>query len=230
MCGRGLSFGLCCGTAVAAAPPPRVEARSGGRRWLELAGQPRFIAAVVGAVASWGIMSLLMNATPLSMERHHHPFGDTTWVIQWHVLGMYVPAFFTGHLIRRFGEIRIMLAGLGLNLLAALNNLSGVELNHYLVGLTLLGVGWNFLFVGATSLLTHTYADNERARVQAANDFTIFAVMVLSSYGAGPLEGSLGWFGLNQLALPIIAVATLVIAWFGTRKPVAVPVPATQMN
>ena len=127
--------------------PAPDQKQGGGRPLLQLMAHPTFAMAVLGAVASWGLMSLLMNATPLSMERHHHSFGDTAYVIQWHVLGMYVPAFFTGSLIRRVGERPILFLGLGLIGLSTALNLLGLEVIHYMAGLTVLGIGWNFLFV-----------------------------------------------------------------------------------
>ena len=184
--------------------PSTAEQRAGGRSLREIARQSSFALAVIGAVAAWGIMSLLMNATPLAMKRHLHSFADTTWVIQWHVLGMYVPSFFTGQLIQRFGEQRIMFAGIFLLGGSIAINSSGIELMHYAIGLALLGVGWNFLFVGSTSLLASAHRPEEKARVQSCNDFLIFALMVLTSFGAAPLEGSLGWGMLNRLTVPLL--------------------------
>jgi MFS family permease len=198
--------------------PQAADTQSSGRPLSVIARQPDFLLAVIGAFTSWGVMSLLMNATPLSMQRHHHPFNDTAWVIQWHVLGMYVPSFFTGHLIRWWGEHRIMAAGLFLLMSAALVNMGGTELNNYWLGLTLLGVGWNFLFIGSTTLLTQTYEPAEKARVQAFNDFTIFAIMVLSSFSAGPLETAFGWSTLNLLAVPLVLLVGFVFALIHVRR------------
>ena len=195
--------------------PSTEEQRAGGRSLREIARQADFALAVIGAVAAWGLMSLLMNATPLAMKRHLHSFADTAWVIQWHVLGMYVPSFFTGHLISRWGEHRIMFAGLALLGCSIAVNLSGIGLYHYTIGLALLGVGWNFLFVGSTSLLAMTHRPEEKARVQSCNDFLVFGLIVLTSFGAAPLEGMLGWDRLNHLAVPfLLAVAvTLGLLW-----------------
>jgi MFS family permease len=197
---------------VAFPAPSAAEQRAEGRSLREIARQSNFALAVIGAVAAWGIMSLLMNATPLAMNRHLHSFADTAWVIQWHVLGMYVPSFFTGHLIQRFGEQRIMCAGIFLLGGSIAVNLSGIELVHYATGLALLGVGWNFLFVGSTSLLASTHRPEEKARVQSCNDFLVFALMVMTSFGAAPLEGILGWETLNRLAVPLL-VAVGVALW-----------------
>lgn len=198
------------------APVPRAES-GGGRPLSRIAAHPTFLMALLGAVASWGLMSLLMNATPLSMERHHHEFHDTARVIQWHVLGMYVPSFFTGSLVRRVGERPVMFAGILLIGVAALLNLGGPDLSWYMTGLTVLGVGWNFLFVSCTSLITGTYSgEGEKTRVQSANDFLIFATMILSSFSAGALEARIGWHQLNQAALvatALVAAALARLAW-----------------
>ncbi|HJP33320.1 MAG TPA: MFS transporter [Candidatus Latescibacteria bacterium] len=194
-------------------PPPAAKVESkDGRSLGTIARNPTFIMAVLGAVASWGLMSLVMNATPLSMERHHHAFSDTANVIQWHVLGMYAPAFFTGSLIKRFGERPMLLAGITLIGVSAWINTGGTHLMSYLTGLTVLGLGWNFLFVSCTTLITNCYrTDGERARVQSANDFLIFATMVLATFSAGTLEERIGWLPLNQLALLATAVVGLML-------------------
>lgn len=196
---------LCALFFVRFPSPSAAEAGEGGRSLREIAGDARFVLALIGAVASWAVMSLLMNATPLSMHRHMHSFGDTAWVIQWHVLGMFVPSFFTGHLISRFGERRIMAVGLLILAASALTNLGGIALHNYAVGLTLLGVGWNLLFIGATSLLATVYRPEEKARVQSANDFVIYGLMVLTTFGSAPLEEAVGWEMLNIMALPLLA-------------------------
>ena len=198
------------------APTPRSEADD-GRPLSTIAHSPTFVLAVLGAVASWGLMSLLMNATPLSMERHHHAFGDTANVIQWHVLGMYVPSFFTGSLIKRFGERPMLLIGVACLAASAWINTGGTDLLAFMTGLTVLGVGWNFLFVSCTSLITGTYrTEGEKARVQSANDFLIFATMIVSTFSAGPLEERIGWYALNQAALgvtAVVGVALLLLMW-----------------
>lgn len=205
-------------------PPPtaRDEAQDGRRLGL-IARSPTFLIAVLGALASWGLMSFLMNATPLSMERHHHAFSDTANVIQWHVLGMYVPAFFTGSLIKRVGERPILLLGVLLIGLSAWVNTGGTELMSFMVGLTVLGVGWNFMYVSCTTILTSVYrTDGERARVQSANDFLVFATMIVSTFAAGPLEERIGWLSLNHAAVWVttaVGVALLLLMWRerGTR-------------
>jgi MFS family permease len=197
-------------------PVPANEAQD-GRSLGIIARSPTFVMAVLGAVASWGLMSLLMNATPLSMARHHHAFGDTAKVIQWHVLGMYVPSFFTGSLIQRVGERPMLLTGLVCIAAAAWINTGGTELTTYMTGLAVLGVGWNFLFVSCTALITGTYrTEGEKARVQSANDFLIYGTMILATFLAGPLEERIGWAALNEAALTVTAVVgagLLLLMW-----------------
>jgi MFS family permease len=183
--------------SVTSLPLPGAEERGAeGRPLMQIARQPDFILALVGALASYGVMS----------------FADMALVIKWHILGMYVPSFFTGYLIRWFGEPRIMMAGVVVLLTSVLFNLGGTELMHFLVGLALLGLGWNFLFVSATSLLTTTYEPREKAKVQAANDFMVFGVMALASFAAGTLEEVAGWRAMNQGAVPFLLVVMLGIA------------------
>lgn len=192
--------------------PEAEERQRVGRPLSHIARQPRFAMAILGAVTSYGVMSLLMNATPLSMDRHSHSYADTTQVIMWHVLGMYVPSFFTGHLIRWFGEERIMLAGGGVLLLSVFTSMGGTGMVDYAWGLALLGVGWNFLFVGSTSLITGTYEPSEKAKVQSTNDFLVFGVMVLATFSAGSLEELIGWRAINELVLAVVALFLLILA------------------
>jgi MFS family permease len=204
--------------AFTSLPASQTENLAGeGRRLALLVRQPRLVAAVLGSALSWGVMSLLMNITPLSMERHHHAFADTALVIQWHVLGMYIPSFFTGHLVRLWGERRVVYAGLGLLFASVFVNLAGYELLHYTVGLTLLGLGWNLLFIGSTSLLTLSYRPEEKTRVQSLNDLLVFAAMVLATSSAGLLENHLGWHSLNLYTLPLLGVATIVLVFLLSR-------------
>ena len=191
--------------------PQTEELQDQGRPLREIALRPDFALALLGALTGYGVMSLLMHATPLSMDRHHHTFVDMTRVIQWHVLGMYVPAFFTGHLIRWQGEIKVMLAGVAVLVASVLVNTAGAAVPYYLVGLLLLGAGWNFLFVGGTSLLTTTYEPSEKAKVQSANDFMVFGVMAVSTFSAGTLEELVGWKALNWGVIPLLVLVALAI-------------------
>lgn len=177
-----------------------------------IARQPRFIAAVTGAAVGYAVMVTVMTATPLSMVAHHHEVGTAATVIQWHVLGMFVPSFFTGSLIRRFGVTPLMLTGVGLLLIHVLIAMSGVAFLHYVSALVLLGVGWNLLFVGGSTLLTETYRPAERAMVQGFNDFMIVGVVAVGSFSAGALNEAFGWRGLNLAAVPFLLAAAAVIA------------------
>ncbi len=188
-----------------------------GRPLAELARQPGFAVAVVCAAFAYGVMNLLMAATPLAMERCGLPFRDAALVIEWHVLGMFVPAFFTGHLIQRFGTLPVMAVGLALNLACVAVALSGVELERFLAALLLLGIGWNFLFTGATTLLTTTYRPQERMRAQGAMDFCVFTVTALTSFASGALVTTQGWSLLNLGSLLPLLLMALALGWLGLR-------------
>ena len=150
--------------------PPAAGAPS-GRPLAEIARQPAFIVAVLASAVGYGVMNLLMAATPIAMQLHQYHFGQVALVLEWHVLGMFVPGFFTGHLIRRIGVLPVLAAGAVLNFACIVIALSGVELHHFLLALFLLGVGWNFFFVGGTTLFIETYRPEEKARAQGAMDF-----------------------------------------------------------
>jgi MFS family permease len=184
----------------------------------EIMKQPVFIVALLGAMLGYGIMSFVMTATPLSMKHDMHPFADTAFVIQWHVLGMYAPSFITGQLIHRFGVLRVMMAGVVLNLACVLTNLSGTDFWHYWLALFMLGVGWNFLFVGATTLLTESYRPEEKAKVQAINDFLVFTTVTLASASAGVLQYRYGWQTVNLGVLPLLLVIFAAITWLMWRR------------
>jgi MFS family permease len=158
-------------------------------------------------------MVLLMTATPLEMTHQHHEFSDVAFVIQWHVLGMFVPSFFTGHLINRFGAQRIILTGAVLMVGCIAMNFNGSSVPHFWASLLTLGVGWNFMFIGGTSLLTETYSGAESARAQAFNDFTVFSAAALSSFSAGALQYQWGWRLVNYAVMPLIVLILLAHAW-----------------
>jgi len=199
-------------------PQPPAAKLAGGRTLRAIAAQPAFIVAAIGGMLGYGVMSLVMSATPLSMHEHQHAFSDTAFVIEWHVLGMFAPSFFTGHLIRRFGVLKVMLTGALLNAACVLVNLSGTSLTHYWLALTLLGIGWNFLFIGATTLLTETYAPAEEARTQALNDFLVFSTVTVAVLSAGNLHHHFGWRAVNLGVLPLIAITVAVILWLARRR------------
>ncbi|MFZ5718123.1 MAG: MFS transporter [Pseudomonadota bacterium] len=196
-------------TAVAGGEPARPFAA--------IARQPRFIAAVAGAAVGYGVMVTVMTATPLSMVEHHHQVSTAATVIQWHALGMFAPSFFTGWLIRKFGVTPLMLLGVGLLLAHVLITLSGVAFLHYVSALILLGLGWNLLYVGGSTLLTETYRPSERAKVQAFNDFMIVGVVAAGSFSAGALNEAIGWRGLNLSVLPFLAAAAAIITFAQAR-------------
>ncbi len=190
--------------------PPRTRF-AGGRPLAVIAAQPLFLVAVVSAMVAYGTMSLLMTATPLAMAACAWAFEDSAFVIQWHALGMFAPAFFTGHLIKRFGLMPIMRTGAAVLVIGVAVDLSGLTVNHFWIGLTLLGVGWNFMFVGATTLLTETYRPDERAKVQALNDFCVFSASATGAFSAGALQFHIGWEMMNYAVLPLVAVALLAL-------------------
>lgn len=183
------------------------------RGMLEIARQPVYITAVASAAIGYAVMVLLMTATPLAMTHQDHAFGEVAFVIQWHVLGMFVPSFFTGHLINRFGVQRIILTGAGLMIGCLALNLHGSSVTHFWIALTLLGVGWNFMFIGGTSLLTEAYRPEESSRAQGFNDFTVFTCASLASLGAGALLHFLSWQLVNYAVLPFILLALAAHVW-----------------
>lgn len=194
-----------------------------GRSWREIVSQPAYLVALFGAATGYGIMILGMTATPLAMAHQHHELTSTAMVIQLHVLGMFLPSFVTGSLITRFGALPVMLGGVLLLAFYVLTAWSGPSFLAFAAALTLLGVGWNFLYVGGTTLLTTTYTPAEKSRAQATNDMTIFVVGLACSFAAGGLQQTLGWQMLNLLLLPWLAVTALLLFWFAgqTRRRVS---------
>ena len=186
---------------------------STGRPVAELARQPIFIVAVAAGALGYGVMNLLMAATPIAMQQCQHPFDRAALVLEWHVLGMFVPGFFTGHLIKRFGALPVMGAGAVLNLLCVAVALSGVDLMQFLVALAVLGVGWNFLFTGATTLFTEAYRPEEKNKAQGAMDTCVFATMAVTSFSSGALVTTQGWTWLNIGSLVPITAVSCALAW-----------------
>jgi MFS family permease len=193
-------------------PPVRVAGRE-GRALGEIVRQPRFIAAVGCGVASYAMMNLVMTSAPLAMVDCNHSVTEATLGLQWHVLGMFTPSFFTGGLIMRFGVERIVTLGFGLILLSAAIALSGIALWNFWVALTLLGIGWNFSFIGATTMVIQCHRANERNKVQAFNDFMIFGVMAIASFSSGKLLATLGWAAVNGVVFPVVLAAGALLAW-----------------
>jgi MFS family permease len=194
------------------------ERRGDGRSMLEILKQPVCLTAVLCGPLSYAVMSTLMTATPLAMLACDHGFGDTAFVIQWHILGMYAPSFFTGALVSRFGVLNVMAAGSALFALCIVSNLSGNSVWHFWAGLTLLGVGWNFMFVGATTLLTESYRPSEKARVQGFNDFLVYGTVTVSALISGKLHHFIGWEALNIAAVPIVMATLLAGFWLRAKR------------
>jgi len=200
-------------------PPPSIEeSGGGGRRLAAILRQPTFIVAALAGGLGYGLMNLLMTATPIAMSFCEHPFADAAFVIEWHVVGMYAPGFFTGTLIRRFGVLNVILAGVALVALCTLVALNGSTVAHFVAALALLGVGWNFMYTGGTTLLTECYAPAEKARTQGANDFFVFSIMGVSSLASGALVSSVGWEAMNRAVLPFLALIAAAVIWLSLRR------------
>jgi len=197
------------------------ERRHSGRPLLEILRQPACIAAILASAIGYGSMSLVMTSTPLAMQFCGFDFSDSASVIQLHIVGMYLPAFFTGHLVSRFGARPIIVAGVALIALCAAVALSGVGFAHFAAALFLNGVGWNFMFVGGSSLLTEVHTPSEKAKLQGFNDFVVFAAIAASAMFSGRIFEDFGWDWLNIGILPMMAaalLATLVFAAPGPRR------------
>jgi MFS family permease len=190
---------------------------SEGRPLAEIFRQPRLIVAVVCGVASYSMMNLVMTSAPVAMLDCNHSVTDATLGLQWHVLGMFAPSFFTGALIARFGTDRV--AGCGLVIIAtgAIIALSGITIWHFWAALVLLGVGWNFAFVGATALVTQCHRPNERNKVQAVNDFLVFGAMAIGSFASGKLLASYGWDMVAEVVLPVVIAAGVLLIGVNLR-------------
>jgi MFS family permease len=207
-------------------PPvvPLAAGASSGRPLRAIMAQPVFIIAAGSAALSYGVMNLLMAATPLAMQTCGMPFGDTALVLEWHIIGMFAPGFFTGHLIKRFGALAVMGVGVLLNLVCVAVALSGTDLSQFLVALFTLGVGWNFVFTGSTTLSLQAYAPEEKDRAQGAINFFVFATMAVTSFASGALVTTQGWALLNMGSiLPIIAMGAGI--WWLSRHPQSQPGP-----
>ncbi|WP_418648598.1 MFS transporter [Thauera butanivorans] len=198
--------------------PKQAAGAAGGRPLGEIMRQPVFIVSTLGAALGYGVMNLLMAATPLAMDVCGMPFSDAALVLEWHVIGMFAPGFFTGHLIKRFGVLPVMGAGVVLNLACILIALSGQDLHQFLVSLFLLGVGWNFLFTGSTTLAMQAYRPEEKDKAQAAINFAVFATMALTSFASGALVTTQGWALLNLGSLVPVLLTGAALLWLGLRR------------
>ena len=214
-----LALGLVSRLAMPAPPP--AESRAGARSLAEIAKTPRFVVAVTAGVVSYGLMSFIMTAAPMAMVGCGHTVGEAALGIQWHVLAMFGPSFFTGRLIDRFGKAAVTAVGLALIAASALLALGGLALFHFWGSLILLGLGWNLAFIGATSMITDCYTSAERAKVQALNDFLVFGTVAAASFGAGHLLQTSGWDVLNLWVQPIVAVVLVMVGlltWLDRRQ------------
>ena len=191
---------------------------STGRPLREILRQPVFIVAAAAGALGYGVMGLLMAATPIAMQICSLPFADVATVLEWHVIGMFAPGFFTGHLIKRFGTLPIMAVGLALNLLCVVIALSGLDFKQFLVALFLLGLGWNFLFTGSTALALTAYRPEEKDKAQGALNFCVFAVMAVASLASGVLVTTQGWTLLNLGSLLPLGLTGLALAWLGLAQ------------
>ena len=189
------------------------DAEEQARPLKQIAKQPTFIVAVICGMLGYAVMSYLMTATPLAMKHHAHAFDDTAFVIQWHVLAMFAPSFFTGNLIQRFGVLKILMTGALLAILSVAINLLGVTVWHFWAGLVALGISWNFLFIGATALLTGAYRPSEKSKAQGINDFLVFTMVTIASLSAGMFQHNYGWKAVNIGALPLIVIIILSLLW-----------------
>jgi len=200
-------------------PKPSLAEQSGGGRPLaQIVRQPVFIVAALAGGLGYGLMNLLMTATPLAMDFCSLPYAQAATVISWHVVGMYAPGFVTGTLIDRFGVLKMILAGIAVMAGGAAVALNGNDLAHFVVALVLIGVGWNFMYTGGTTLLTESYAPAEKARTQGANDFFMFSIMALSSFSSGAMVSAAGWEVMNVVALPILVLIAAVVIWYGRHR------------
>jgi hypothetical protein len=199
------------------APDAKMQAAP-GRPLREIAAQPKFIVAVLSGAIGYGVMNFLMTSTPIAMGVCGHPYGEAAFVISSHVIGMFAPSFFTGGLIRRLGVLPVMFAGALLNFAGIGVALSGISVAQFWGALVLVGVGWNFLYTGGTTLLTGTYRPEEMAKAQGANDQVIFIVMLVSSLASGATVTAAGWERVNLYALPMVAVVAGAIVWFAFKE------------
>ncbi len=198
--------------------PSAEERRHTGRSLFQIVRQPTFVVAVLGATMGYVVMVFLMTITPLAMAQHNFGFGDSAIVIQGHIVGMFLPSFFTGSLIARYGVTNIMICGALLLAAAVAINVSGLEFLYFFSGLALLGVGWNFLFIGGTTLLTQCYTPAEKAKTQGLNDFIVFGSAAIGTLMAGMTNAEFGWTAINVGVAPLILVTLGATLWLKFRR------------
>jgi predicted MFS family arabinose efflux permease len=200
-------------------PQGRTVQHTASRPMWDIARQPRFAVAAACGMASYGMMNMVMTSAPLAMIDCGHSVTDATLGIQWHVMAMYGPSFFTGALIARFGVERIAGLGLALIALTGIVAISGITVAHFWIALSLLGIGWNFAFIGATTMVTQCHHAHERTQVQSFNDFLIFGSMAIASFSSGQMLAYFGWQAINELIFPVILTAFALLVWLRWRKP-----------
>lgn len=203
-------------------PMPSAEERGGATRSIrEIARQPVFIVALLGAVTAYGVMNLLMAAAPLAMQLCGHPYNAQILVIEGHLVAMFAPAFFTGWLIARVGTLPVMFTGVVCKIAAVAAAVTGLTVFNFWIAMVLIGVGWCFLFIGGTTLLTEAYRPAEKAKSQGTNDLLVFLTMASSSFASGAILHRFGWTPLNLSALPLLAITGVSIAWLAALRRVA---------
>jgi MFS family permease len=222
----GTYIALSCGALLAcfivsrlAIPHMKAAAQGAARPLREIAAQPTYVVAVLVGAISYGAMNLLMTATPLAMKVCGFGYPDAADVIKWHVIAMFAPGFFTGGWVKRWGAPCVMLAGCALMFVTIAVAHAGLTYWHFWIALVLLGLGWNLMFTGATTLLTTTYRPAEKAKAQGINDLVVFLTMVTSSAASGALVSSTGWLDLNLFSLPAVALATVAVLYLLLRRP-----------
>ena len=204
------------------APPPLPVDTPDSRPLMEIVKQPRFVAAVICGVISYGLMNFIMTSAPLAMKLCGHSVTDSNLAIEFHVIAMYLPSFITGSLISRFGAGKVILAGMVLIVLAAVAGLAGQTVYHFWADMILVGLGWNFGFIGATALVTETHRPSERTKVQSFNDFLVFGTMVVGSFSSGRILIDFGWDMVNELVFPLVFVGIAALLWFRRSQKVRV--------
>ena len=208
------------------APAPKAGGLRAGRPLREIMTQPEFLVSALTGALSFGVMNLLMASTPIAMQMCGLPFSDAALVLQWHVIGMFAPGFFTGHLIKRYGTTTIMALGLVLMLVCAVIALSGLDLHQFLAASLLLGVGWNFVFTGSTTLSLESYRPEEKDKAQGALNFCVLATLAVSSLASGVLVTTQGWAFLNYGSLPVVLLMGLALWWLTRKRRSAIPLQA----
>ena len=193
------------------APKPAPSDLHRGRPLFEIVRQPRFIAAALCGTIAYPTMNLVMTSAPLAMKMCGLSLSDSNFGIQWHIVAMYGPSFFTGVLIARFGAPRVVAAGLLLEACGAIIGLSGITAMHFWATLIVLGIGWNFGFVGASALVLETHRPEERNKVQAFNDFLVFGMMAVGSFSSGQLLANYGWAAVNWVVFPPVFLGVTVL-------------------